>query len=335
MIPVAMIAAAVAGALASGCRGDKSSQPILAESEVTPVKIERLDLALESYAGLDSDARKAIADSFAPGVATLSLAFRLGVTGDSALTELAESRAVKAFGPAVNARLGSVESIEPALTTMLNHYAAMTGGGRVPRVFAVISPFRQSVMTADSVVLIALNHYLGPDFEGYEGFADYERRLKTLRLAVPDVAEALLVKSFPYEGKRESTVLSRLLYEGALVNAKRAITPEMSEADAIGVTEEELKWLDENEPKIWQTLIERNLLYSTDPRDAERLVLPGPGTPQINTEAPGRTGRYIGYRIVQSFLENEEPAKAETLLKPDFYDSRSTLPRSKYSPARR
>lgn len=121
-----------------------------------------------------------------------------------------------------------------------------------------------------------------------------------------DLAEALIAEAYPYDSLAiaRRTVLSRLLYEGALAYAKTQVVPEASEALALGYNEATMADIHSNEAFIWRHLIEGQMLYSTDATLMEKLFDPAPQTYIISPDAPGRVVRYIGLQIVTSFLKN-------------------------------
>lgn len=72
-------------------------------------------------------------------------------------------------------------------------------------------------------------------------------------------------------------------------------------------------------------MITRKLLYSTNRLDANRLVNPSPATSILHHESPGRLGRFIGYKIVKSYVETHPDINLKWLLSPDFYNSLQSL----------
>lgn len=103
----------------------------------------------------------------------------------------------------------------------------------------------------------------------------------------------------------------------------------------MGYDDGQMKWVRDNEPQVWDAMITRALLYSVDPMDAERLVALSPSTSVVHPMSPGRLGRYIGYRIVDSYVEKHPGVSLEWLLSPEFYMSRSSLIDAGYTPSGR
>lgn len=244
-----------------------------------------------------------------------------------------QSDATRFFQPDVDSLLSDIGAEETLLGRGLANTRLMLPSASVPsRVYGYVTPYMQSVVIADSVMLIGLNHYLGADYPGYERFEDYKRMMKIASRMPYDAVEAVIYTSFPYSRSSEPTALSRMLYEGAVVYAAQRIFPDAELGDLLGFTSAQMAWANDNEANLWRTLAEKQLLYSVDPLVTSKLVSPSPATTIIHPDAPGRIGRYIGYRIVLAYMKRHESTSLEQLLSPDFYNSQTALLNAGYTP---
>lgn len=237
-------------------------------------------------------------------------------------TNYEESAAVKAFNPIVESQLPPLDSVEMVLGHAMRGYDV--------ELIGVVSPYNQAVVThPQGYVFIALNHYLGADNAIYAGrFADYERQRKTLQRLPSDVMEAVLAQKYPAQFTDTPTLLNHLLYRGALLRAVLEAMPEGTpEATVLGMTQEQYDQCVDNEALIWKTLIEGQMLYSTDPAMIERLLSPAPSTPLISADAPGQVVLFTALQIAK-----KSGKKAIELLKPEYYNSNQSLIDSQYAP---
>lgn len=271
----------------------------------------------------------AVPDRLRPGMAAFMKVMGVDSVGDDALRAWAVSQPVRVFSPDVDSVFPSLGPVEAGLGAVLG--AAREENLRLPRrsYAAVVWGRPESIVFCDSVVLVALNHYLGAGYPGYSHLPQYRREAKEPARLPVDIAEALVATQYPYEGGVDATVLSRLLYEGALNEARLRLAG-CSEAAALGYSEVDYRALLEHEEQLWQALVAGRLLYSTLPVDAERLVDPAPSTPLLSAMAPGRAGRFLGWRIVQAYLKRYPDTSLPELLSPSFYNSESTLRASSY-----
>lgn len=270
-----------------------------------------------------------VPDSIRPALTAFMSVLGIPDSGDSALAAWASSAPVRVFTPDVDSVFPLPEPLEQALGCILARASEESLELPARSYAAVVWGRPHSIMFADSVMLIALNHYLGADYPGYASLPAYARAVKTPEHLPQDVAEAMVATSYPYEPASDATALSRMLYEGALAEARVRLCG-IPDAEALDYDADTYASLLDHEAEIWQLLVGRGLLYSTLPSDADRLVAPAPSTSVLASNLPGRVGRFLGLRIVRSYLSRNPDTKLAELLSPDFYNSPTALRRSGY-----
>lgn len=316
--------AALFSILISGCGNDR------ARHDATPDVIDRFDLSIYDYPELDTDSQRDFASRYKP---VIDLLPSIESGSDSSLLEYSLSAGVRRFTPDIKARFTMQDSIDYILYKVKENLTATVPGIRDRAVYGIVSTFNQSIILNDSTLLLGLNHYLGSDYPGYEYFDIYLRHNKTPQHLPYDFAEAVIKSDFKYLPSPEHPdLLSLMLYEGAVMYVIGTIMPEYSENELLGYEPWELEWLQKHEKSLWDGLVSQKLLYSTDPLVAARLISPAPRSASLNPEAPGRAARYIGYRIVKSYMKHNSDTSPAELLSPDFYNDFSTLVNAKYNP---
>lgn len=247
---------------------------------------------------------------------------------DSFWLEYCNSQAVKVFYPDIVDRIGdNLSVVEGQLGKVKSGFESKFPDVSFPtKFYGIVSPYTQSVMLSDSTLLIALNHYLGADYAGYDGMPAEQRVLKTTGNIPTDVAEALLRVNYKFTGDSWSPLLNKMIYEGAIAAAVKQISG-VSDSQAIGISEEAFNQLRNNEAEIWKDIVASGLLYSSSPKVADEMIKPYP-----SRRYPSRVGRYFGARIAESALKNG--MTLNDLLSPDFYMSGDALMQSGYSPVK-
>lgn len=244
-----------------------------------------------------------------------------------------ESQATKAFSPDVRKLLPELKEQEKELGASFKNILQNLPNSVTPtHIYGYVTPYMQSIVLVDSVMFVGLNHYLGENYLGYDGFEHYKRKLKQPNRIAIDAIEAIIYTNYPYHETDNPVALSRMLYEGAIVSVLQDVMPEHSVADLLGYSDDEWKWSEEHERDLWKSMAENGILYSHDPMMTTRIISPAPNSAVALTEAPGRIGRYIGYKIVQSYLNNHKDMSIKDILSPEFYNSQSTLIDAEYSP---
>ncbi len=317
---------------------DKNVKPFALDegAEVTPAPIQRLDLDIEGYVNLDSAAR---VDMMAANKEVLT-GFGLFVDGtdrvdNTSLSLWSTWPATVMFMPQVKAVFPDLNAQEAAFGRILATARANNLELPADRFVAVTWGDPRSIMIMDTIstAYVALNHYLGPLNEAYNGWPEYKRSLKTPNMIPVDMAEALVSTAYPYTPGERPDVLSRLLYEGALAVAKQAMVPDASTASVLGFLPETYAKVVDNEAFMWKQLVADNKLYSTDTDVISNLFDFRPNSSLISPDAPGRAVRYTGYRIVSDYLAANPDATLLDILSPAFYTNGTTiLKQTAYSP---
>lgn len=252
--------------------------------------------------------------------------------GDDAVKEWLETPAVRFFAQDVDSLMQHDYDLQQQISHIVSEMAE-TGLDMPVRSFAsVIWGRPRSIVFADSVMLIALNHYLGSEHPAYSSLPAYRRQAKNMKMLPYDIAESMVATAYPYEQTDSSSVINRLVYEGALAEAKMKLVKNSSLNEALGYNNDELQWLADNEREIWRKMLSSHMIFDRSETMADRLVSPSPFTTVISPDAPGRAGRYIGYKIVKSYLDSHSDAQLSDVLSPKFYNRANPLIDAQYNP---
>lgn len=311
---------------ATSCKDNNGRQ---APDGTQKVEIIRFDRDIAAYPQRDSTERAKFRDRYA-GVLMMTVGPD-SITDEAVLT-YAKGKGVTMFVPDIQQRFTAQDSIENTLTDISYNLSGMLPGMRWKIIYGGVSTYNQSILMTDTIMLVGLNHYLGKDYPAYVYFEPYQRDVKTQSHLPYDIAEAMIVGSYPYTRDENASLLNRMLYDGAITYILMTSIPGADIAELLGYSPEELKWVTENEGNAWRRIIEQGYLYSTDSSLADRMCRPSPASPSIHPDAPGRVCRYIGYRIVDSYMRNHPDFSTQQLLTPEFYNATSTLVNAGYSP---
>lgn len=307
-----LLHAAFAAALLTACGG----------ADEAPARLHRIDRDLAAgHAPADTLGQRAVATLFA-----LS---GYGESTDSALSAYPSIPSIAAHLSAVDSAFADTRAQEKALGRIAARMPEVLPGVAVPHFFAVISPFNQSVIVADTIVFVGLNHYLGTDYPAYGYFPDFIRGRKVPARLPVDVAEAVVRVNRPFTPSGNPTLLQAMLYEGAVAAAVGRLTG-MEAEEAAGFDSAQRGYLASHEDEIWRLMAERQWLYSSDPAVLRGFISLSPATTLLSPDTPGAAGRWVGTRIVGAYLKSHPEASVADLLSPDFYTDPASLRDSGY-----
>ena len=296
-----------------------------------PMPIVRLDRDYATYPTLSAAEQSSLFERDSTMFAAQMQVMGIDNAARDEMESFCSSDVVAMFAPAVAKVFPDMKTEEQALGNIV--VRAGEQGIALPsrKYAAIVWGLPQSMVVNGDKMYIALNHYLGADHPAYEGWPEYQRRLKRRDMIPYDMAEALLAIERPYSPTDgNDNVLSRLLYEGALVHAKMQLIDNPSLANAIGVTQAQLDDMMPNRSFMWKRLITDDMLHSSDANVMDQLFSPAPATSIISPDAPGRAVRLIGYEIVDFWLKKNPEAKISDLLSPSFYSNPATLNQAEY-----
>lgn len=207
----------------------------------------------------------------------------------------------------VDKLFGNFEDVTNDTRFLFQHLKYYDKTFKVPRVITLTNyvDYRNKTIVTDTIVLIALDNYLGESHEFYSEIPKYLTQTMKPSQIVSDLASDYASKYiFPSQRK---TLLDEMIFFGKELYFKDKMVPFKTDAEKIGYTQEQLEWAISNESYIWRYFIEKELLYSTDSSLPNRFVAPAPFTKfylELDSESPGRLGQYIGWQIVRSYMEN-------------------------------
>ncbi|MEO0572106.1 MAG: gliding motility lipoprotein GldB [Bacteroidota bacterium] len=217
----------------------------------------------------------------------------------------------------VNKTFPDFSEQELELTSLFQHITYYFPGYVVPKVVTLTSEvqYDNRVVLTDSLLLLGLDNYLGEDHHFYRGVSRYIAKGLDKHYLVSDVASAFAKTLNRYP--RNRTFLSRMVYHGKELYLKDKLIPQTSDAQKINYTQEELEWAVRNEEQIWRYYVENELLYSTSSELDRRFLDPAPFSKfqlELDSESPGRLGRYMGWQVVRAFMDKNPKVSLVELL---------------------
>lgn len=214
--------------------------------------------------------------------------------------------------------LPDLKEVKLGLENMFQHIKYYDKTFSVPKVVTLTNfvDYRNSIIVNDTLVLIALDNYLGGDHKFYQNIPKYLAANLRENQIVPDVAENF-AEQYIFQTERK-TFLDEMIYFGKILYFKDLMIPFKSDASKIGYTEEEIEWAEANETPIWSYFVEKELLYSTDPKLPNRFIADAPFSKfylELDNQSPGRLGQYIGWQIVRAYANNTDVKPIDVLQK--------------------
>ncbi|MBR1630342.1 MAG: hypothetical protein IJ680_00635 [Paludibacteraceae bacterium] len=231
-------------------------------------------------------------------------------------------------------------------TRLGDAYARMQSLGfeiSVPQIYCYVSglqkqPYYYELTGLDKPIIgngtyyaVSTDMYLGADEPIYHELANvnqYQLNGMNPEYIASDIMLADLFMYFPYEPQQDR-LIDNMIYYGRIYYILSVLFPDLSGKDIIEYTAEQWDWCIENEANIWGQVLSNKDLFQGDQMLVSKYMSDAPYTEPISRKAPGRLGAWIGWRIVEQYMENntdislqqlmQHPVGAQTLLEQSAY----------------
>ena len=219
-------------------------------------------------------------------------------------------------------------SLELAFGQFTNEFPSY----HLPEITTFFGGFNYGVVTYDNNIAIGLENFLGANSKFYQflGDPEYLRFQKQKKFILSNVMEVWYNEHFQkYLGGRD--LLSQIIHKGKAMYFIDKMLVDISLEDKFRFTKSQMDWVIENEASIWEFLVHEDMLFSKKEIEFRSFVNYAPFAKGMPQESPGRVAYYIGYKMVNEYMDNNKIDIEELMY---LTDSRKFLQESKYKPTR-
>lgn len=210
-----------------------------------------------------------------------------------------------------------LDPLNAGLTDAFRHYRYYLPDAAVPQVATLVSGFSYPIVCDSSWLGISLDLYLGPDYPLYNTLQpplpNYLRRKMRPEYMVPDAMKGWLMSDYGID-ESNAKLIEMMVSQGRIQYALHALLPETTDSLLSGYSGAQLEWCGNNEQQVWSFFIDQKLLFSADPNVLLKYAGEGPSTGGFPKESPGNIALYIGWRIVESYMERHPDVSIRQLL---------------------
>ena len=220
----------------------------------------------------------------------------------------------------VDKEFGDLSSVKSNLTQAFRYFKFYFPEKKIPVIYTFLSGFRMSVVTDENILGIGLDRYLGRDCDLYaaQGIDNYKVRKMEAIMIPADCMRAMAISEFPYADSANN-LLNQIVYEGKVQYFLGAMLPFEQDTIKFGYIKDQLEWAEYNESKMWAHLIETQTLFSTDELMIRKMIGDGPFTSLFANNSAPRAGAFLGWKIIQSYMEkNPEVDLNKLMLNNDY-----------------
>ena len=232
----------------------------------------------------------------------------------------------------VQAEFGDLRDLNSQLSEAFANIKKDFPDFRAPKVATLATGFNlgPDLVVTDSLIVIGLDYFVGPKAKFRPQGAQYPQyilRRYQKEYIVPAIVFALSDK-YNATNRADQTMLADMVYYGKGYVFTKTILPEVADSLVIGYSDTQLTETFNAQDIVWAHFIDNQLIYQTNPAIKGRYLNERPFTAEIGPRCPGAIGRWVGWRIVGRYHDEQDDVSIASLMRNS--DARQIFEQSGY-----
>ncbi|MFM7486303.1 MAG: gliding motility lipoprotein GldB [Cytophagales bacterium] len=199
----------------------------------------------------------------------------------------------------------------------------------MPKIQTVITGMESDLFVSDSLIIVGLDFYLGRDAKYKPNMYEYMQRRYHKRFVVPSAMLLYGIENSADDA--DKSVLADMIAYGKAYYFAKHMMPCVPDSVLIGYTQAEIEGARENQDIIWKRLVDDEVFFNTSRHVKQKYISERPKTIEVSPDCPGRIGMWVGWQIVNKFMERNPNVKLQQLMK--IKEGERIFKGSKYKPA--
>lgn len=231
-------------------------------------------------------------------------------------------RAYQSMYKQVSAQFASLKTEEAAIKEGLQYVKYYFPDYKLPtKLITFIGPINSfgNIITIDALA-VGLQMYLGKNDpiylteEGQNLYPVYVSRRFERAYMATNCMKNIIDDLYPLQDAG-APLCEQMVEAGKRLYFLKKVLPHEADSIVTGYTAAQLEGCYKSEKDIWSFFVQNNLLYEKDPSLIGDYMHDGPNTAVFGDSSPGFIGQFVGYRIVEAFLEKNKETSLDKLLK--------------------
>ena len=209
---------------------------------------------------------------------------------------------------------GIVNGFEEAFRHLKHYYPEI----KTPKIQTMVTGMGSSELyVSDSLIIIGLDFYLGHGATYRPlGIPAYILERYQKEYIVP-ASILLLSNNYIKENFQDNTMLADMVYYGKKYYFAKEMMPCTPDSLLIWYSGQELSDVRDNQHIIWANFVQNQLLYETNHLTKKKFLDERPKVYEIGDKCPGRIGTWLGWEIVNKYMEVNQVDLQTLMNEPD------------------
>lgn len=211
-----------------------------------------------------------------------------------------------------------IESIKTGINRLYNSLPNV----KLPQtIYCVNSFFSGSSFCTDKSIILGLERYLGensPSIQALPGqdFPLWNKKMMDMRYLERDAIASWCYSTIIEDKSDNGNFAEQLVQWGKILFLTKMALPQQSDNILLRYPEDSYNWAIEHERLIWDFIVKNGFLFKRSEREQANWFKEGPFTAGLPNKAPDRLGQFIGWRIILSYLEQNDITPEELIQLP-------------------
>jgi hypothetical protein len=234
------------------------------------------------------------------------------------ISRLLQNKSIDTLFQEAITEFGDISELTGTLEEGIGRLKSLYPDMPTPRLQTIVTGLYNDLYISDSLIIIGLDFFIGNDAT----YKPLEIPEYVLRRYNKEHLSAIILKFLAgdkVQAGNSSTLLSEMIDFGKTYYLTKRLMPCTPDSILLGYSAMDMKRSLENESIIWATLIQNEALYDTNHILKRRFLGERPSVYEISQDCPGRIGAWVGWRIVESYMEQNNVSLLELVNHTDNY----------------
>ncbi|MES2386899.1 MAG: hypothetical protein V4543_02770 [Bacteroidota bacterium] len=224
---------------------------------------------------------------------------------------------------------GDAKQLQSDLLNAFQHVNYYFPQDKAPEIYFAVSGFSTDIFINEQIAVVGLESFLGS--KGHYRIPNTPEYIASRMRPETVVNGMMLALSNRYNRADllDNSLIAQMVHWGKAYYFMKKMQPCVPDSLIIGYTAAQMKSCESQLPKIYGYFVDKSLFYETNHIEVNRYIGERPYTLEISDKCPGRIGRYLGWKIVQQYMEEQKLSIPELMQE---RDAKKIFAQSKFKP---